>query len=65
MTRRELMTTVARAGLIAALSDFSNAFEGGTVMAQETEKGSSSTLQLRPPTRAKIKLSRFRSTRPN
>jgi hypothetical protein len=35
MTRRELMTAVARAGLIAALSDFSNFFDGGNVMAQE------------------------------
>jgi superoxide dismutase, Fe-Mn family len=44
MNRRELMATVARAGLIAALSDFSNFFDGGTVMAQEADKRNSSTL---------------------
>lgn len=48
MTRRELMATVARAGLVAVLSDFSSTFEGGTLMAQETEKRSGSTLQLAP-----------------
>jgi len=44
MTRRELMTAIARAGLIAALSDFSNFFDGGNVMAQETDKRNSATL---------------------
>ena len=41
MNRRELMATVARAGLIAALSDFSNFFDGGNVMAQEADKRNS------------------------
>jgi Fe-Mn family superoxide dismutase len=48
MTRRELMATIARTGLIAALSDFSNIFNGGTVMAQDTQKQGGSTGQLAP-----------------
>jgi superoxide dismutase, Fe-Mn family len=46
MTRRELMATIARTGLIAALSDLSNFFNGGTVMAQDTQKESGSGGQL-------------------
>ena len=44
MTRRELMTAVARAGLIAALTDFANFFDGEYVMAQETQKRDVATL---------------------
>jgi len=44
MTRRELMATIAGTGLIAALTDFSNFFYGGNVMAQETDKRNSVAL---------------------
>ena len=46
MTRRELIGTVIRGSLIASLTDVSNIFEGGMVMAQEPEKKSVSSLQL-------------------
>lgn len=48
MTRRELMATIARTGLIAALSDLSNFFIGGIVMAQDTQKQTGSAGQLAP-----------------
>ena len=48
MTRRELRATIARTGSIVALSDFSNFFNGGTVMAQDTQKQTGSAGQLAP-----------------
>jgi superoxide dismutase, Fe-Mn family len=48
MTRRELMGTIIRGSLIASLTDVSNIFGGGMVMAQESEKKSASSSQLAP-----------------
>jgi len=48
MTRRELIGTIIRSSMIAMLNNVSNGFEGGIVMAQETEKKSVSSLQLPP-----------------
>jgi Fe-Mn family superoxide dismutase len=46
MTRRELLWTIVRGSVVALLADVSNVFEGGIVMAQETEKKNVSNLQL-------------------
>jgi hypothetical protein len=46
MTRRELIGTIIRGSLIASLTDVLNIFEGGMVMAQESEKKSASSSQL-------------------
>src|ERR1044071_2017826 len=48
MTRRELIGTFMKGSLIAMLSDVSTVFEGGTLMAQETEKKPVSAAQLPP-----------------
>ena len=48
MTRRELIGTIIRGSLIASLTDVLNIFEGGMVMAQESEKKSASSSQLAP-----------------
>jgi superoxide dismutase, Fe-Mn family len=48
MTRRELIGTIIRGSLIASLTDVSSIFEGGMVMAQESEKKSASSSQLGP-----------------
>src|SRR5918999_3000779 len=46
MTRRELLWTIVRGSVVALLADVSNVFEGGIVMAQETQKKNVSNLQL-------------------
>jgi superoxide dismutase, Fe-Mn family len=48
MTRRELIGTFMKGSLIAMLTDVSTVFEGGTLMAQETEKKAASASQLPP-----------------
>ena len=46
MTRRELLWTIVRGSVVGLLGNVSNIFEGGIVMAQETEKKNVSNLQL-------------------
>jgi Fe-Mn family superoxide dismutase len=46
MTRRELLWTIVRGSVVGLLADVSNIFEGGIVMAQETENKNISNLQL-------------------
>ena len=38
MSRRELLGNIVRGSIIAMLADVSNVFEGGNLMAQESEK---------------------------
>ena len=46
MSRRELLGSIVRGSIIAMLADVSNVFEGGNLMAQESEKKTVSTPQL-------------------
>ena len=48
MTRRDLLSATVKGSLIATLTDFSNFFDGGYVMAQETQKQGASAVQLPP-----------------
>ena len=48
MTRRELLGGIVKGSMIAILSDVSNVFEGGNLMAQEIEKKTLSPAQLPP-----------------
>ena len=48
MTRRDLLDATVKGSLIATLTDFSNFFDGGYVMAQETQKQGGSAVQLPP-----------------
>src|SRR3954452_11351245 len=46
MTRRELIGTFMKGSMIAMLADVSNVFEGGNLMAQESEKQTVATTQV-------------------
>jgi superoxide dismutase, Fe-Mn family len=48
MTRRELIGTTIRGSVVALLTEVSNGFEGGKLMAQETQKQSASAAALLP-----------------
>jgi superoxide dismutase, Fe-Mn family len=56
MTRRELVSTVLKGGLITMLADFSHPFGGGNVMAQQTEEKNGPVLQLPPAYRGENKV---------
>jgi Fe-Mn family superoxide dismutase len=48
MTRRELLARIVTGSIVAMLGDVANVFEGGNVMAQESDKKTVSTLELPP-----------------
>ena len=48
MTRRDLLGATVKGSVIATLANFSNFFDGGYVMAQETQNQGGSAVQLPP-----------------